>query len=386
MKTFRIAQKGLSVTSVLAWIVGIPAFLAISACLGAVIVLMMINDRLPPIDTIVDYRPKLPLKIYTVDNQLIGEFGQERRQFVSFDQAPTSIKQAILAAEDARFFEHRGVDFIGVAPAAVANFTSGRTAQGGSTITMQLAREFFLSSERTYSRKLTEVLLAMRIENTLSKQEIFELYLNQIFLGKRSYGFQAAASTYFGKELSELSIAEAAMLAGLPKAPSRYNPFVNPERAKERQLYILRRMLENGYIDQATHDSAVSEEMVYSESRVRYVQSAPYVSELARRLVYKQYGDDAYSAGLRVYTTIHSRDQQAARMALRNGVLDYDIRAGYNGPEDRIQLSKDPDEARGQILAAIEAAGDRETLLAAVVTSIQSKTTGKGRSKKQTTP
>ncbi|MFK7963533.1 MAG: penicillin-binding protein 1A [Burkholderiaceae bacterium] len=384
MKTPRIGQKGLSATSVLGWIVGIPAFLAVCACLGAMIVLMMINDRLPPIDSMVDYRPKLPLKVYTVDNQLIGEFGQERRQFVSFEQAPDSIKQAILAAEDARFFEHRGVDFIGVARAAVANFTSGRTAQGGSTITMQLAREFFLSSERTYSRKLTEVLLALRIENTLSKQEIFELYLNQIFLGKRSYGFQAAASTYFDKKLSDLTIAEAAMLAGLPKAPSRYNPFVNPKRAKERQLYILRRMLENGFIDQATHDASVDEEMVYTERRARYVQSAPYVSELARRLVYKQYGDDAYSAGLRVYTTIHSRDQAAARTALRNGVLDYDIRSGYGGPEARIELSEDPVTAREQILAAIESAGDRETLLVAVVTKIQGKTKGKGRRKKTT--
>ena len=365
------SQCGLSLPRVLAWIVGIPAFFAVAGCLGAIVVLLMINDRLPPIDSMVDYRPRLPLKIYTVDNELIGQFGEERRQFVSFDQAPQTIKYAILAAEDARFFEHGGVDFIGVARAALANFTAGRTAQGGSTITMQLAKEFYLSSERTYSRKLTEVLLALRIENTLSKEEIFELYLNQIFLGKRSYGFQAAASTYFDKTLSELSIAEAAMLAGLPKAPSRYNPLVNPERAKARQLYILRRMLENGFIDQATHDAAVEEEMVYARPHSATTANAPYVSELARRLVYKMYGDDAYSAGLSVHTTIHSRDQAAARTAVRNGVLDYDTRSGYAGPEARIDLADDPATAREQILQAIKTAGPRASLLPAVVTDVQ---------------
>ncbi len=366
-------QQGFSIARLTGWIIGIPVFLAVSSVIGAIVVLLMINDRLPPIDSMVDYRPKLPLKVFTVDNQLIGEFGQERRQFVQFDQAPQSIKQAILAAEDARFFEHSGVDFIGVARAALANFTAGRTAQGGSTITMQLAREFFLSNERTYTRKLTEVLLALKIESTLSKEEIFELYLNQIFLGKRSYGFQAAASTYFDKELNDLSIAEAAMLAGLPKAPSRYNPIVNPTRAKSRQLYILRRMLENGFIDQSTHDAATEEEMVYSRPTSNFTATAPYVSELARRLVYKLYGDDAYSAGLRIHTTIHSRDQQAARMALRNGVLAYDTRSGYNGPEAQIELAGTSEEVNEQIKQAIKQAGERDTLLAAVVTQIRMK-------------
>lgn len=373
MKLLRTRQRGLSITRLLAWIVGIPVFLAVAGSLGILIVLLMVNDRLPAIDSMVDYRPKLPLKIFTVDNQLIGEFGQERRQYIRFSDAPQGIKYAILAAEDARFFEHHGVDFIGVARAALANFSAGRTSQGGSTITMQLAKEFYLSRERTYSRKLTEVLLALRIENTLTKEEILELYLNQIFLGKRSYGFQAAASTYFNKTLEELSIAESAMLAGLPKAPSRYNPIVNPTRAKSRQRYILRRMLENGFIDQATHDTSVDEEMQYARPSNGYTANAPYVAELARRLIFRLYGENAYSAGLRVHTTIHSRDQQAARLALRNGVLDYDTRSGYNGPEARLKLAKDPATANEQIVEAIAQASNRDTLLAAVVTSVRLK-------------
>ncbi len=354
----------------LGWLVGLPLFLLVSTALAGLIAVSLVNDRLPPIDSMLDYHPRMPLRIYSVDHELIGEFGEERRQFVRFDQAPDTIKQAILAAEDARFFEHRGVDLIGVARAAVANLRSGGIAQGSSTITMQLAREFFLTNERTYSRKLTEVLLALRIESAMSKEQIFELYLNQIFLGKRAYGFEAAAQTYFNKTLDESSIAEAAMLAGLPKAPSSFNPLVNPIRAKERQRYILRRMLENGFINQATHDESAEQALVYARSTNNLTENAPYVSELARRLVYDLYGDNAYSAGLQVYTTMRTKDQAAAQRAIRNGVIEYDERTGFRGPEQRIELDTDRVAANDQIAEAVAQAGDRDGLIAAVVVAV----------------
>ncbi len=281
-KNQRRYQRGIGIGKFLAWMCGIPLFLAISGALTLVIVVALANDRVPPIDAMLDYRPRMPLQIYTVDNKLIGEFGTERRKYVAYENIPMLVKQAVLAAEDARFFEHNGVDLVGIIRAALANLKAGGTVQGASTITQQLAREFFLSNERTYSRKLAEALTALRIEREMSKEQIFELYLNQIFLGKRAYGFEAAATTYFDKSLTDLSVAEAAMLAGLPKAPSRYNPLVNPKRAKQRQLYILSRMREHGFIDGAELDAAVEQKLVYVQPKDQFAELAPYVAELAR--------------------------------------------------------------------------------------------------------
>src|SRR5690606_21615998 len=240
-------------------LVAVPLVAVFAGGLLATLALVLANDRLPPLDAMLDYRPRIPLRVYASDGQLIGEFGEERRTFVHIEDVPDVVKKAVLAAEDTRFFEHVGVDLVGVARAALVNLVAGGTEQGASTITMQLAREFFLSSERTYTRKITEILLALRIEDNLSKEQIFELYLNQIYLGKRSYGFAAAAQTYFGKPLARLSAAEAAVLAGLPKAPSRFNPMVNPKRAIERQRYILGRMHETGFLSDAAYESALKE-------------------------------------------------------------------------------------------------------------------------------
>lgn len=346
---------------------GVPLALAAAGMLTVAVVLVMANDRLPPLDPILDYRPRMPLQIFTVDGQLIGEFGQERRSFVPYGQTPAIVRDAILAAEDARFFEHSGVDFVGAMRAALANFRAGGTAQGASTITMQLAREFFLSNERTYPRKIAEILLSMRIEEALSKEEIFELYLNQIFLGKHAYGFESAAQTYFGKSLAQVNVAEAAMLAGLPKAPSRFNPLVNEQRARQRQHYVLRRMLENEFIDRPTYEAALATRLTYAQPKPSYSELAPYVAELARQMVFDLYGENSYTAGLRVYTTVHSHDQHAANIALRDGVLAYEKRSPYRGPEGRIELSTDAQVIGEQIASAVAQAGDVEGMLAAVV-------------------
>src|SRR5690606_13987125 len=259
------------------------------------------------------------------------------------------------------------VDPIGVARAALANLFAGGTEQGASTITMQLAREFFLSNERTYTRKIVEILLALRIEDTLSKEQIFELYLNQIYLGKRSYGFAAAARTYFDKPLSQLSAAEAAVLAGLPKAPSRFNPMVNPARAIERQRYILGRMRDAGFLTQAEYEAAMTGRLVFSPARVDYPVEAPCVAELARRLAFDLYREDIYTAGLKIYTTIDPAHQAAANAALEKGVLEYDRRHGFRGPERVIPLPDDPQAAEDAIDAALGDDADIGRFLSAVV-------------------
>lgn len=347
-------------------VVAIPLTLAVSGALLGVLGLLLLNDRLPSLDAMLDYRPRIPLRVYTADGQLIGEFGEERRTFVRVEDVPPVMKNAVLAAEDTRFFEHVGVDLIGVGRAALANLFAGGTEQGASTITMQLAREFFLSNERTYTRKIVEILLALRIEDTLSKEQIFELYLNQIYLGKRSYGFAAAARTYFDKPLAQLSAAETAVLAGLPKAPSRFNPMVNPARAIERQRYILGRMRDAHFITQAEYEAAMTERLEFSPSRPDYPVEAPYVAELARQLAFDLYREDIYSAGLKIYTTIDPVHQAAANAALEKGVVEYDRRHGFRGPERVIVLPDDPQAADEAIDAALEGA-DIGRFLSAVV-------------------
>ena len=370
VKTSRARKKGFTLGRLVLWALMLPVVGAACAALSLAVLIVLANDRLPSLEPMVNYQPRMPMQVYSVDEVLLAEFGEERRTFVKFENVPDAMKFAVLAAEDARFFEHSGVDIVGVGRAALANLLAGGTEQGASTITMQIAREFFLSNERTYPRKIAEILLALRIEQTLSKERIFELYLNQIFLGKRAYGFESAARTYFGKSLQQISVAEAALLAGLPKAPSRYNPFVNPVRATQRQRYVLLRMRENGFIDEPTYQAALAEPMKFAAETERNDDIAPYAAELARRLVFGLYQDAAYSAGLRVYTTIHSRDQLAANKAVHDGVIGYDARYGYRGPERTIELPADPQRAAEVIADALARAGSVEGLQPAIVTAV----------------
>lgn len=307
------------------------------ALLGILVILAY--PRLPTLDTLTDYRPKIPLRVFTADGYLIGEFGEERRSLVPIQDVPEVMKQAILAAEDERFYQHSGIDSLGVLRAAYSNLIGGGRKQGASTITMQVARNFFLSSEKTLTRKLYEALLSFKIENNFSKDQILELYLNQIYLGQRAYGFAAAAQIYFGKTLQEISIAEAAMLAGLPKAPSTFNPVANPKRARLRQHYVLRRMNELGYITAEEMDTAKQEVLRVKRDINDYGTHAEHVAEMARLIVYERYQDDTYAIGLRVFTTIRKADQDDAYEAVRRGVLEYDRRHGYRGAEAYIDLN-----------------------------------------------
>ncbi len=294
--------------------------------------------NLPSLESLTDYRPKIPMRVYTADGALIGEFGEERRALVKIDAVPRQMRLAILAAEDDRFYSHGGVDYMGVARAALANLTAGGAREGASTITMQVARNFFLSGEKTLTRKFSEALLAMKIEHYLTKDQILELYINQIYLGQRAYGFAAAAQTYFGRPLGQLSVAEIAMLAGLPKAPSRYNPVINPKRAKIRQQYVLRRMHELKYISDAEYQTALAQPLVVKRDLQNSEVNADYVAEMVRQAMFERYREAIYSNGMKVYTTLRKVDQDAANQALRQGVLDYDRRHGYRGAEGFVDL------------------------------------------------
>lgn len=300
--------------------------------------------NLPDLTAMIDYRPRVPLRIYTADKVLIGEFGEERRNVLRFDEIPDVMKSAILAAEDDRFYQHGGIDWTGVLRAALANTINMSKTQGASTITMQVARNFYLSSEKTYTRKFYELLLTFKIEATLTKDQILDLYMNQIFLGHRAYGFAAASRTYFGKPLAEITPAEAALLAGIPKAPSRFNPISNFERAKSRQAYVLNRMRNLGYLTDAEYQRAVDQPIVIRSAantpEGRYGVHGDYPAELARQLLYGVYQDDIYSRGFNVYTTIDSKSQEAAYQAVREGILEYTRRAPYTGPEENIDLPK----------------------------------------------
>jgi len=341
------------------------ALMVLAALAGLLVVLAYPN--LPSLDVLTDYRPKIPLRVYTADGYLIGEFGEERRAFIHIKDVPIVMKQAILAAEDERFYQHSGIDTLGVLRAAWSNFISGGRRQGASTITMQVARNFFLSSEKTLSRKFYEALLAFKIENDLTKDEILQLYVNQIYLGQRAYGFAAAAQIYYGKPLKDLSTAEASMLAGLPKAPSSYNPIANPKRAKQRQLYVLRRMHELGYINESQLAEAQAQELHIKRDQNEFSVPADYVAEMARQIAVEQYRDETYSRGLRVYTTITRADQMAAHSALRKAVMTYDRRHGYRGAEAYVNLSDvegNLDETVEDVLTDFP---DSDDLLAAVV-------------------
>ncbi|MGE5171859.1 MAG: penicillin-binding protein 1A [Rudaea sp.] len=338
----------------------------VGGLLGA-FVLALLWPTLPPLDKLTDYQPKIPLRVVSADGDLLGEFGEERRSIVHIGEVPDVMKHAILAAEDERFYQHGGVDYLSVLRAALANATSG-TQQGAGTITMQVARNFFLTREKTVSRKLREALLAWKIEASLTKDEILELYVNQIYLGQRAYGFAAAAQTYFGKPLEDLDVAEAAMLAGLPKAPSAYNPINNPRRAKTRQLYVLRRMHELHYISDDQYREAQNAPLrVRPPMREPTAIHAEYVAEMARQVVYDAYGDEAYTRGITVWTTIRRVDQEAAYAAVRKGVLDYDQRHGYRGPDGYVSLPADHAEQEAVLDRVFQENPDSDNLVSGVV-------------------
>jgi penicillin-binding protein 1A len=319
--------------------------LAVLATLGLVglgiivLTLALLYPNLPSLETMTDYRPKVPLRIFTADDQLIGEFGEERRAVLKLKAVPLRMRQAILAAEDDRFYQHGAVDYQGVMRAFLANVFSASAKEGASTITMQVARNFFLSNEKTYARKLSEVLLAYKIESNLSKDQILELYINQIYLGQRAYGFGAAAYVYYGRPLDQLGVAEMAMLAGLPKAPSRYNPVINPKRAALRQQYVLRRMHELKFISDAEYNEALQHPGHVTPFHSGFLLKADYVAEMARQYMVQAYGDEVYNKGYKVVTTLLKADQDAAYRAVRQGVMDYDRRHGYRGPEDYVELA-----------------------------------------------
>jgi len=318
------------------------AGLALCGALAAALAITLAWNHLPDLSAMIDYRPRVPLRIYTADKVLIGEFGAERRNVLRFDEIPDVMKSAILSAEDDRFYQHRGIDWLSVARATLANLISLRKAQGASTITMQVARNFYLSTDKNLTRKFYELLLTLKIEATLSKDQILDLYMNHIYLGQRAHGFAAASRTYFGKPLADITVAEAAMLAGLPKAPSRYNPITNLERATIRQHYVLGRMRLLGYLTEDEYQEALAQKIVIKSAPGTpaggYTIHAEYVAELARQLLYNVYQDNIYSRGFNIYTTIRSDEQQAAWQAVREGVLGYTRRAVYPGPETTVAL------------------------------------------------
>ena len=317
--------------------------------------IVQINHSLPDAQSIRNIELKIPLRVYSADNLLISEFGDERRNPITIEQTPQILIDAIIASEDDNFYSHHGIDFFGLLRAALANYRSGASQQGASTITMQVARNFFLSPEKTYTRKIREILLSLRLEQILTKDEILSLYINKIFLGHRAYGFGAAAEVYYGKTLSDLSLAETAVLAGLPKAPSSNNPLRNPTRALQRRDYVLGRLLELNKISQTDYELALAQPST-AEQHSRGVQlSAPHIAEMVRAHLIKGLGEDAYWQGLNVYTTIESKQQQAAQQALRTGLKGYDKRHGFRGPIKRINLDDlsidDPSDEEQRLLA-----------------------------------
>ncbi len=307
---------------------------------------LFVLPTLPSISEIDENRLKVPLRVYTADGQLLAEFGDEKRIPVKIDDVPELVVQSILAAEDHAFLYHRGVDFQGILRAVVANLRSGAHSQGGSTITMQVARNYFLSPEKTYTRKVKEVLLAFKLERELTKKQILELYVNKIFLGNRAYGFAAAAQIYYGKSLSELTLPETAMLAGLPKAPSRDNPLANPDNALERRDYVLRQMNKLGYVNNTALEQALKAPLTASKHAVRYDVEASYIAEMVRQELFKTYDEKAYGGGFDVYTTIDSRHQKAANRALRRGAMEYERRHGYRGAAAHMAWRGTPDHDR----------------------------------------
>jgi len=335
----------------------------------------IIYPSLPSLDALTNYQPKLPLRVYSEDGFIIGEFGEERRAFINIDQVPQNLKDAVLAIEDRRFYQHNGIDTTGVMR-AIKNNVTGRSHEGASTITMQVAKNFFTlpNGKRTFITKVNEALLALKIEHNLSKDKILELYINQIYLGQRSYGFAAASQVYYGKPLSKLNLAETALLAGLPKAPSGYNPFLNPKKAMGRQQEVLHDMYRFGFLKEDDYQSALKQPLRFKITKQSRDLSADYVAELVRDTLYQQYQEEIYSSGLNVYTTIRKANQEAANSAIRDGILAYDLRHDYRGPEKTLDMeSLASNEKRAALDIALD---DFETFngyIPAIITSVTPK-------------
>ncbi|WP_058910379.1 peptidoglycan glycosyltransferase/peptidoglycan DD-transpeptidase MrcA [Entomohabitans teleogrylli] len=328
-----------------------------------------VEPQLPDVATLKDVRLQIPMQVYSADGELIAQFGEKRRIPVVLSQIPPEMVKAFIATEDSRFYEHHGVDPIGIFRAASVALFSGRATQGASTITQQLARNFFLSPEKTLMRKIKEVFLAIRIEQLLSKDEILELYLNKIYLGYRAYGVGAAAQVYFGKTLDQLTLSEMAVIAGLPKAPSTFNPLYSMDRATARRNVVLSRMLAEGYLNRSQYDDARNQPIEANYHAPEIAFSSPYIAEMVRIEMVNRYGENAYTDGYRVYTTINRKTQQAAQKALRDNVMAYDMRHGYRGPTNQLwKIGETPWEQK-KIIASLKSLPTYGPLLPAVVTA-----------------
>ncbi len=356
----------------LLWVCGLGLAGLLSGLIILAIALSVAFPSLPDITDISDYRPKLPLRVLSVEGDVLGEFGEERRNLTPISEIPKVMSNAVLAIEDARFYQHGGVDYLGVIRAGLANVGHAKS-QGASTITMQVARNVYLSSEKTFTRKIYEILLTFKLEHALTKDQILEIYMNQIFLGNRAYGFAAASETYFGKPLKDITIAEAAMLAGLPKAPSAYNPISNPKRARSRQLYIIDRMVENGFITAKEAETAKAQELKVKTGPDINKIHAEYVAEMVRQLMFNQYGDETYTRGLNVQTTIHSAEQDAAYKALRRGIMDFERRQIYRGPEKFVTLPTAQQELEDTVDDVLDEHPDNGDVMSAVVLEADAK-------------
>ena len=353
---------------ILWFFISIAAIAALSA-----LAITLVIPSLPSLESLTEYRPKLPLRIYSSDGFLMAEFGEERRAFIKIHDVPKKMKDAILAIEDRRFYQHKGVDMVGVGRAIVKNL-SGAGHEGASTITMQVARNFFLSSDRTLRRKISEAFLSYKIEKNLNKDQILELYTNQIYLGQRAYGFGAAALVYYGKSLEKLSLAECALLAGLPKAPTNYNPFTNPKRAIQRQQEVLKNMLRYNFIDQKTFDEAIKQSLHFKESRQSRDLMADHAAEMVRQTLYDQYKDEIYTSGIKVYTTIKKVNQEAANEAILRGILDYERRHEYRGPEKTIDLEKKKfEDQKEKIVETLDSLEEYNGFMPAIVIKADNK-------------
>ncbi|MEZ8465801.1 penicillin-binding protein 1A [Vibrio splendidus] len=332
-----------------------------------------VKPELPDVATLRDVKLQTPMQVFSQDGKLISQFGEKRRNPVTYDEIPRHLVEALIATEDSRFYEHPGIDPIGITRAALVVAMSGSAKQGASTITQQLARNFFLSNEKKIMRKIKEIFIAIHIEQLLSKEEIMELYVNKIFLGHRSYGFGAAARVYFGKDLPELTLSEIATLAGMPKAPSTMNPIYSIERATHRRNVVLRRMLDEKYITQAEFDEARSETLISKYHGAEIELSAPYVAEVARAWMVKRYGEAAYTSGMKVYTTVDSKLQKAANQAAIKNLLGYDERHGYRGAEKVLWQTAQSAWDQEQIVKHLKSQPTYGDLVPAVVTAVDSK-------------
>ena len=353
-------------------IVGVIVAGSVSVFLLVCLALAVAFPNLPDISELSDYRPKLPLRIFSVEGDLLGEFGEERRNLTPIGEIPLVMKNAVLAIEDSRFYQHGGVDYIGVIRAGLANMGKVKS-QGASTITMQVARNVYLSSEKTFTRKIYEILLTFKLEHLLTKDQILEIYMNQIFLGNRAYGFAAASEAYFGKHLQDINIAEAAMLAGLPKAPSAYNPISNPKRARIRQRHIIDRMFENKFISKEEAEAAKLFELKIKTGQSSNQIHAEFATEMVRQLMFAQYGEETYTRGLDVQTTLSSENQDAAYKALRKGIMDFERRQVYRGPEKFLVLPSNPQDIEDAVIDALEEHPDNGDISSAMVLEVDQK-------------